>query len=167
MQDAGEAFWKFSLKLYDRPGISDLLIGLQDEQSVDVNLVLFLCWCGATGRIPFDEGQLSAAQDSIAVWQADVTAPLRQIRRRIKGGVSNLALEATDHFREDIKRLELASERIVQFVLAEIAPPVRGAGSAADVVALLQMYFVTLNLPDTPLVRASVERLAEACSLEA
>ena len=70
--------------------------------------------------MPFDEGQLSAAQDSdIAVWQADVTAPLRQIRRRIKGGVANLALEATDHFREEIKRLELASGQIVQFVLAE------------------------------------------------
>ena len=167
MQDAGEAFWKFSLKFYDRPDISDLLIGLQDEQSVDVNLVLFLCWCGATGRMPFDEGQLSAAQDSIAAWQADVTAPLRQIRRRIKGGVANLALEATDPFREEIKRLELASERIAQFVLAKIAPPVRSAGSAADVATLLQMYFATLNLPDSPLVRASVERLAEACSLEA
>ena len=87
--------------------------------------------------------------------------------RRIKGGVANLALEATDPFREEIKRLELASERIVQFVLAKIAPPVRGAGSAANVVTLLQMYFATLNLPDSPLVRASVERLAEACSLEA
>ena len=167
MPDAGAACWQFALKFYDRPGISDLLIGLQDEQSVDVNLVLFLCWCGATGRMPFDEGQLSAAQDSIAVWQTDVTAPLRQIRRQIKGGVANVALEASDPFREEIKRLELASERIAQSVLAEIAPPVRGAGSAADVVTLLQMYFAALNLPDSPLVRAAVERLAGACSLEA
>ena len=73
-----------------------------------------------------------------------------------KGWRRKFALEATDPFREEIKRLELASERIVQFVLAKIAPPVRGAGSAADVVTLLQMYFATLNLP-TP--RLFVHRL--------
>ena len=51
-----ESVWKFSLKLYDRPGISDLLIGLQDEQSVDVNLVLFLYWCGRRDACPLTKG---------------------------------------------------------------------------------------------------------------
>ena len=56
MQDAGAAFWKFSLKFYNRPGISDLLIGLQDEQSVDVNLVLSVLVRGRRDACPLTKG---------------------------------------------------------------------------------------------------------------
>jgi len=167
MADAADDFWHFSLTFYEQPGMADLLVGLQDAHGVDVNLVLFLCWCGSRGRIPFDETQLSAARDSIAVWQTEVTAALREIRRRMKGGIATIAVDASEPLREAIKKLELESERIAQSVLAEKAPDVRAAGGPAEVIALLQMYFGALGLAESADIRAAVEHLAEACSPEA
>jgi uncharacterized protein (TIGR02444 family) len=37
-------FWRFSLKYYGQPGVSDACIALQDDCGVDVNLLLFLFW---------------------------------------------------------------------------------------------------------------------------
>src|SRR5216683_2473203 len=37
---AGEAFWRFSLALYARPGVADALITIQDRAARDVNLIL-------------------------------------------------------------------------------------------------------------------------------
>jgi uncharacterized protein (TIGR02444 family) len=45
-----EAFWCFSLAFYERPGVADALIALQDRDGFDVNLVLFALWLGISGR---------------------------------------------------------------------------------------------------------------------
>ena len=45
-----EAFWRFSLAFYERPGVADALIALQDCDGFDVNLVLFALWLGVSGR---------------------------------------------------------------------------------------------------------------------
>src|SRR5947208_14107979 len=45
---AGEAFWRFSLALYARPGVADALIATQDRTARDVNLILFALWLGAS-----------------------------------------------------------------------------------------------------------------------
>tara|TARA_B100000676_G_scaffold301318_1_gene348329 strand:- start:182 stop:685 length:504 start_codon:yes stop_codon:yes gene_type:complete len=166
MRDAVDEFWCFSLALYERPGIADILNKMQDEDGVDVNLTLFLCWCGAAGRTPLDRRQLTSVMESIANWQSDVTVALRQIRRRMKGGIAGVALCDSGPLREKIKSLELASERIAQRVLAGKAPPASRVGGSADVIVLLKMYFKMLNLPDSLRVRAAIERLAEACILE-
>jgi len=39
-KDAGEAFWRFSLALYARPGVAEALVELQDRAGRDVNLQL-------------------------------------------------------------------------------------------------------------------------------
>jgi uncharacterized protein (TIGR02444 family) len=45
-----EAFWRFSLAFYERPGVADALIALQDREGFDVNLVLFALWLGISAR---------------------------------------------------------------------------------------------------------------------
>ena len=45
-----EAFWRFSLAFYERPGVPDALIALQDRDGFDVNLILFALWLGISGR---------------------------------------------------------------------------------------------------------------------
>ena len=45
-----EAFWRFSLVFYERPGVADALIALQDRGGFDVNLILFALWLGISGR---------------------------------------------------------------------------------------------------------------------
>ena len=167
MHDAADEFWCFSLALYERPGVADILIKMQDEDGVDVNLTLFLCWCGAAGRAPIERTLLLSVIESIAHWQTGVTDALRQIRRRMKYGIAGVAITHSDPLRDEIKHLELASERIAQRVLAGKAPPVSRVGGPADVIVLLEMYFKMLNLPGSLRVREAVEHLAEACSHDA
>src|SRR5258707_12890741 len=49
-----EVFWRFSLAFYERPGVADALVALQDRDGFDVNLVLFVLWLGISGHRPLD-----------------------------------------------------------------------------------------------------------------
>jgi uncharacterized protein (TIGR02444 family) len=41
-----EELWRFSLAFYDRPGIAESLVALQDRDGCDVNVMLFALWLG-------------------------------------------------------------------------------------------------------------------------
>ena len=45
-ENAGEAFWRFSLAFYARPGVADALIALQDRAGSTSILMLFGLWLG-------------------------------------------------------------------------------------------------------------------------
>lgn len=38
-------FWAFSTRLYSDPAVAALCLRLQDNAGVNVNMLLFLCWC--------------------------------------------------------------------------------------------------------------------------
>ena len=42
--------WDFVLNYYGRKGVSDALIGLQDNHGIDVNMLLFLMWMAAQSK---------------------------------------------------------------------------------------------------------------------
>jgi uncharacterized protein (TIGR02444 family) len=119
---AGEAFWRFSLALYARPGVARALIALQDRAGRDVNLVLFGLWLGAVRGRRIDAAALAAGAAGIAPLNA-VVGELRALRRRLK--------EAADPdlaaLRRQVAAAELAAERRVQHRLAASA-----AEAAAD-----------------------------------
>ena len=123
---AGDAFWRFSLALYARPGVADALIALQDRAGRDVNLILYALWLGVRG-IRLDAAALAAAAAAIAPINTAAVAPLRRLRRRLKG-TDDPHLAA---LRRRILGLELAAERSVQCRLAaELSSSV---GSAQEV----------------------------------
>jgi uncharacterized protein (TIGR02444 family) len=115
-----EAFWRFSLAFYERPGIADALIALQDRDGVDVNLILFALWFGVSGRGTLRGDALAAAERVADTLRSELVEPLRSLRRKLRhhpgGDVRKL--------REDVKALELAGEKLVQERLARLA---RGA----------------------------------------
>ena len=43
-------FWDFSLHTYSAEGVGEACIALQERRGVDVNLILFCAWNGASGR---------------------------------------------------------------------------------------------------------------------
>ena len=43
-------FWDFSLSVYSTEGVPAACLVLQDHHQVDVNVILFCCWLGASGR---------------------------------------------------------------------------------------------------------------------
>lgn len=117
-----EAFWRFSLAFYERPGVADALIALQDRDDFDVNLILFALWFGISGRGALDGDILMAAQGAAGALRSELVEPLRRLRRKLRhhpdGDVQRL--------REGVKALEIAGEKLVQERLARLA----GSGCA-------------------------------------
>jgi uncharacterized protein (TIGR02444 family) len=125
---AGEALWRFSLALYARPGVAEALIALQDRAGCDVNLVLFALWRGATRGHRLDRAELAAAETAVAPIGRDIIAPVRQLRRRLK---SAPAADLQD-LRRRLLALELASERCVQYRLADAAAAPIASGDRGE-----------------------------------
>jgi uncharacterized protein (TIGR02444 family) len=124
----GEAFWRFSLALYARPGVAEALIALQDRAALEVNLILFGLWLGASqGRRLTAEG-LAAAEAAIAPIAGVVVAPLRRLRRQIKPAAES-DLQA---LRRRVARLEIEAERRAQYRLAAQVADASGAPPKGD-----------------------------------
>jgi uncharacterized protein (TIGR02444 family) len=120
----GEAFWRFSLALYARPGVGEALIALQDRAGSDVNLVLFGLWLGVSRGHRLAAAELAAAAATIAPINETAVLPLRRLRRQLKPA-ADPGLQA---LRRRTAGLELAAERRVQHRLAASLP---GAARAA------------------------------------
>ena len=134
-----EALWRFSLAFYDRPGVPDALIVLQDRDGFDVNLILFALWLGISGRGQLGGHALAAAKQAAGTLRIEIVEPLRSLRRKLRnhpdGDVQRL--------REGVKALEIAGEKLVQERLARLA----GSGYAkADPVGRLAAAHANLAL---------------------
>jgi uncharacterized protein (TIGR02444 family) len=113
-------FWNFSLEIYAADGVSGACLDLQERRGCDVNVLLFCCWLGASGRPTLSADRLQAILAEIAPWQAEVVKPLRQVRRLLK----NMPPEAVDATRRRVADAELAAEHAEQLTLVGLhAPP--------------------------------------------
>ncbi len=139
------ALWDFSLGLYGGAGVAPACLALQDGAGADVNLVLYLLWCGATDRA-LDGAAVAAADARIAPWRAAVVEPLRAVRRVLKAGP--FAEFGSEAYRSRIKTVELEAERFVQDALFRGAP---APGASHDRVASarehLRLYAGHLGRP--------------------
>ena len=111
------AFWTFSLSVFQNSNVAGECIDLQDRHGIDVNVLLFCAWLGATQRA-VDKKQVQEILASIGDWQSEVVTPLRVLRRRLKGKTgAAIPNEAQLAFREEVKRAELKSEQLEQAIL--------------------------------------------------
>jgi uncharacterized protein (TIGR02444 family) len=117
MSDAAAAFWRFSLAIYARPGVAPACLVLQDQHGRDVNLMLFCCWLGASGRGRLDRAALDVADQAVTGWRHSVVEPFRAARRAIKIA----ALPDSDGIYAKAKAVELEAERLLQRQLADRA----------------------------------------------
>jgi uncharacterized protein (TIGR02444 family) len=128
------SFWRFSLLVYARPGVSETLIRLQDEAGHNVNLILFGLWRAVCGGRKLDAAAVARARAALAGLDRDVVAPLRRLRRALDA--AGLDPDIRD-MRRRVLALELAAERRVQARLAASVRPSR-APAAVDRAALAE-----------------------------
>jgi uncharacterized protein (TIGR02444 family) len=132
-----DAFWRFSLDFCGRPGVAAACLDLQDGHGRDVNLVLFACWVGLSGRGRLAPAALATADAALEPWRRKIVAPLRVLRRRVKATADAAALYAA------LKAAELEAERVTQDRLDVLAPaaaePPRQT-RIADALANLALY---------------------------
>ena len=118
-------FWNFSLELYAGEGVAESCLDLQERRGCDVNVLLFCCWLGASGRPTLTADRLRTILKASDAWQARIVRPLREVRRRLKDEPWSAALpETVDAVRRRVAEAELAAEHAEQLKLAALhAPP--------------------------------------------
>jgi uncharacterized protein (TIGR02444 family) len=139
MTEDTDPFWTFSLGFYGRPGVSDACIALQDRHGSDVNLLLYACWIGLSGRGRLEALDLARAAAVNAPWRNAVIEKLRSARRALREEDRHGPILA---LYEAAKAAELAAERIAQHRLQALAPAageVDAATRAADAAANLSL----------------------------
>ncbi|MDP6951349.1 MAG: TIGR02444 family protein [Alphaproteobacteria bacterium] len=114
------AFWDFSLTVYERKALVTACHELQDKHDADVNMLLFCCWIGASGRGALASDDFAHLSEAVSLWQREVVTPLRAARRRLKQPPHALAGQAARSLRDTVAAAELESERLEQMALVEV-----------------------------------------------
>lgn len=124
-------FWQFSLRVYAAPGVAGECLEIQDRLGVDVNILLYVAWLGATRGVTLDHADIARIGNAAADWSADVVQPLRAVRRKLKLApvIGDPAVQA---LRKQVAKAELFSEQIEQALLYRLADAMSGAGTGSD-----------------------------------
>lgn len=159
------AFWRFSLTVYRRPGVEAALLALQERFGTDTNLLLYACWLAVRGQA-LDRRRWRQTMAAVAHWQAEAIQPLRRTRRAAKAAAPALPPGWAAELRQRLGRLELDLEYLQQhtlFTLAQQLPPTRRTlAPRAAALASITRYFELLGLA------AAVAHSAElSCLLDA
>lgn len=113
-------FWRFSLDVYARDGVSPKCLRLQEEYQIDVNLILFGFWLGHAGLLITDTVTAEKIIKRVAGWREDVIIPLRRYRIDYQPLSKEMAAKH-DPLRKKIKRLEIDAEQVEQALLYELS----------------------------------------------
>lgn len=114
-------FWHYACALYDRPGVSDKLLQLQDQHALPVSLLLLMAWLG-NRHLQVDAAALAAINACVDASEQNLLQPLRQIRRQLRSGDPALYRQC--------QALELAIEQQLFDQLQQLADnlPLAAAG---------------------------------------
>ena len=117
--------WDWAVRAYAANGVGEACLHLQDAAGQNVPLLLWAAWTARTGRA-LDADTLEAACDIARAWQETAIAPLRAVRRAMKG--RNPDLEDTDReaVRAQVKAVELEAERRLLVALEGLSAPSAG-----------------------------------------
>src|SRR5689334_18338012 len=110
------AIWEWVLQAYARPGVPEACLTLQDQHGQNTS---YLLW--AVHAEVKDAELLARAAAATRAWDATALTPLRDVRRALKAPLPPVDDKARLAFREEVKRLELASERLLMETLDTLA----------------------------------------------
>lgn len=127
--DSRRDFWSWSLDRYGREGVERAALTLQDEFDVNVNILLWCCWC-AERFPPLPDIAIRKGMDLSQRWAEDVSGALRKARRALRSPPPGADPAAVEALRIKLKAAELDAERVEQAIyeslacsLFESAPP--------------------------------------------
>jgi uncharacterized protein (TIGR02444 family) len=157
---SGGSFWDFSIAFYALPGVADACLELQERNGADVNVLLFLLYLARARRLlaPADVARI----DSLASpWREAVVVPLRSVRRALKVPVGAFEPAATARLRGEVKRIELAAERLQQETLERLTPAGTPDGARMDPAACARAHLAAYGATTDGLDAAAAGRMLE------
>jgi uncharacterized protein (TIGR02444 family) len=110
-------FWRFSLAVYAADGVAGECLDLQARHGIDVNLLLFVAWLGASRRRTMSPSDIEDARTRVRRWHDETVRPLRSVRVALK----SMDEPGAQDLRAEVKALELEAERIEQVALHALA----------------------------------------------
>ncbi len=137
--DKGAALWRFALTVYQKPGVSDACLLLQDRYGCNVTLLLFAAWAGAEQGVVLTADEMAAAVGTVGAWHGEVVEPLRAVRRRLKHGPAPAPDRTTDKLRARLQAIEIEAERIELETLAGFLPDRRDGSGVVAIMANLAL----------------------------
>ncbi|MEE2997206.1 MAG: TIGR02444 family protein [Pseudomonadota bacterium] len=143
-------FWNFSLEVYMSHGVGPACLELQTRHQLDVNILLYCMWAGASGRGALTGSQMASVDAAVKEWHQDVVRALRAVRVRMKTGVGNAPDDLTEALRQRIQKIEIDCEHVEQLILANTVDlAANGAKTNTerleDAVSNISSYFATFG----------------------
>jgi len=95
-----ERFWQFSLKTYEKHGVKECCLSLQDSYGVDVNLLLLCHWLDSQEQVLSRQ----TLDDLIALstnWQTKALVPLREKRATLAKGSEAYGFALTEELKAE------------------------------------------------------------------
>lgn len=111
-------FWDFSLRVYGSEGVPEACLVLQERHGIDVNVLLYCFWLGASGRGTLDDGEIAAVCRTVDAWHRDVVRAVRAVRQRLKGGFGGAPVALSEPLRRRVAKIEVDLEHVEQLMLA-------------------------------------------------
>ncbi len=130
MEFPDHPFWDFSLGVYGQTGVPEACLVLQSAHQLDVNILLYCLWFGASGRGTFDAADMTRVTGAVAEWHENIVRPMRAVRQRLKGGMEPAPEELSEPLRAGVQKLEIDFEHVEQLMLAAAID--RAPGDNAD-----------------------------------
>ncbi len=160
-------FWDFSLEVYGAKGVAAACLALQDAHQLDVNIVLYCCWNGASGRGALDSSEAAAMTAAVAEWHGDIVRGVRAVRQRLKGGLAPAPVELSEPLRRHIAEIEVELEHVEQLILAAAIDRSADTGApaerrAADAAANIDRYFAIIGRTPSADDRAAIATILNA-----
>ncbi|TPN45254.1 TIGR02444 family protein [Mesorhizobium sp. B1-1-4] len=107
-----DAAWAFLIDFYGREGVSEACLVLQDEAGLDVVEMLMLIYADIALGKSLSSDEIAALRAAMSSWREDVVLPLRALRRTLKPPREDIADNAKEQLRAQIKKAELTAERL-------------------------------------------------------
>jgi uncharacterized protein (TIGR02444 family) len=128
------SLWEWALGVYERPGVPETCLKLQDEFGQNTSFLLWAFWARAS-----QPGLVARAAAAARDWDRLALTPLRAVRRALKPACPPVADAAREGLREEVKAAELHAERVLVETLERMSGGRRCAhegGEASGLAAL-------------------------------
>ena len=147
------SFWDFSVRVYAQPGVSDVLLNMQNTYAADVNLLLYCAWHASSGRGALSDELVQRLDLGVAPWRTAIVKSLRELRERIKTDAAFRILHNAQQTRAKVLEAEFAGEQVAQQLLESLTETEPATVSEADALAAfkssLEAYWRYLDLPES------------------
>ena len=163
------SFWDYSVDYYDRDGVSDSLLSLQNRHDLDINLILLALWTGAEMGILLKKEHFATLDAKAYEWRDNIIKPLRSSRQAIKSFTSmNIGL--TDDIYQKIKSAELDAEYVAQIFLSDSLSSLPETTNTSDychaATSNLASYFAYAEVNTNQIVRQAAVFLVRCAEIK-